>query len=127
MKKSIIACSLLLSVVATSVASEKKPLPLKKIEVTTIKNVSPLSIAVAKGDYDTTASFLEYGADSNQKSVGSGMTPIMYAARYNNVKLLKLLISKGADATVTSKIGYTALGYAKLSNATEAVAFLKSL
>ncbi|WKB82144.1 ankyrin repeat domain-containing protein [Cellulophaga lytica] len=127
MKKSIIVCSLLLSVVATSVASEKKPLPLKKINVTTIKNVSPLSIAVAKGDYKTTASFLEYGADSNQKSVISGMTPLMYAARYNNVKLLKLLISNGADVTLKSKIGYTALGYAKLSNAPEAVAFLQSI
>lgn len=55
------------------------------------------------------------------------MTPLMYAARYNNVKLLKLLISNGADTTLKSKIGYTALGYAKLSKASEAVAFLQSI
>ncbi|SFW68493.1 ankyrin repeat domain-containing protein [Cellulophaga fucicola] len=126
MKKSIIAFSLLVSVVGTTVASNNNPETLKVV-TTSIKNVSPLSIAVAKGDYVTTFNFLKYGADSNEKSVATGMTPLMYAARYNNVKLLKLLIENGADTTVTSKIGYNALGYAKLSNASEAVAFLNTL
>ena len=126
MKKSIIAFSLLVSVVGTTVASNNNPETLKVV-TTSIKNVSPLSIAVAKGDYVTPFTFLKSGAESNEKSVATGMTPLMYAARYNNVKLLKLLIENGADATVTSKIGYNALGYAKLSNAAEAVAFLNTL
>ena len=126
MKKSIIAFSLLVSVVGTTVASNKTPETLKVV-TTSIKNVSPLSIAVAKGDYVTAFNFLKYGADINEKSKLTGMTPLMYAARYNNVKLLKLLLLNGADTTVTSKIGYSALGYAKLSNATEAIAFLNTL
>ena len=45
----------------------------------------------------------------------------------NNVEMIKLLISKGADVNEKDQRGNTATKYAELSNATEAFDFLKNL
>ncbi|SFW68486.1 ankyrin repeat domain-containing protein [Cellulophaga fucicola] len=132
MKKSIIAFGIVFSLLATSVSASTGPDKpgLKKdlkIEKTTIKNLSPLSIAVVKGNFDMTQKFLEFGSDINQKSGTMGMTPLMYAARYNKVEFMKLLIANGADVKAKSKIGATALKYAKIANAHAAVKYIKSL
>ncbi len=131
MKKSIIAFGILVSLLATSVSASTGIDPVKrkdlKITKTTIKNLTPLSIAVVKGNYEMTQNFLEFGSDINQKSGTMGMTPLMYAARYNKVNLIKLLVANGANVDVKSKIGATALEYAKASNAKAAQDYLKSL
>jgi len=133
MKKSIIAFGILFSVLATSVSASTGPGSNSskdknlKITKTAIKNLAPLSIAVVKGNYEMTQKFLEFGSDINQQSGTMGMTPLMYAARYNKVELLQLLVANGADVDATSKIGVTALKYAKAANAYAAVTYLKSL
>ncbi|WP_158974256.1 ankyrin repeat domain-containing protein [Cellulophaga sp. L1A9] len=96
-----------------------------KIETTSIKNVAPLSIAVAKSDLNTVKKFIEFGADIEVKTEVNGMTPLMYAARYNNVSMIKLLLDNGADKDAVSKMGFTALKYAELSGATAVSALLK--
>jgi len=68
---------------------------------------------------------IELGSDVNQKSLG--MTPLMYAARYNRVEIMKLLIDEGANVKTRDKKGYTAMKFAELSNAKEAVALLKEV
>ena len=55
------------------------------------------------------------------------MTPLMYAARYNNVEIMKLLIDSGADLKAKNENGFTALKFAQLSNATDAIAYLDTL
>ncbi|WBU90019.1 ankyrin repeat domain-containing protein [Cellulophaga omnivescoria] len=132
MKKSVIAFGIVFSLVATSLSASNgpdRPILKKDLKIvkTTIKDLTPLSIAVVKGNFDTTKKFLEFGSDINQKSGVMGMTPLMYAARYNNVELMKLLVSNGADVKAKSKIGATALKYAKAANAHAAVKYLKSL
>lgn len=132
MKKSIIAFGIVFSLVATNLSANNgpdKPLVKKnlKIEKTSIKDLTPLSIAVVKGNFDTTKKFLEFGSDINQKSGAMAMTPLMYAARYNKVELMKLLVANGANVKAKSKIGATALKYAKAANAHGAVKYLKSL
>lgn len=84
---------------------------------------TPLCIAISKGEVALVKKFVEYGASVNEKS--NGMTPLMVAARYNNVEIIKFLISKGADVRDKDEKGFTALKYAELSHATEAIAFLK--
>ncbi|WP_158974255.1 ankyrin repeat domain-containing protein [Cellulophaga sp. L1A9] len=96
-----------------------------KVETTSIKNVAPLSIAVAKSDLNTVKKFIEFGADIEVKTEVNGMTPLMYAARYNNVSMIKLLLDNGADKDAVSKMGFTALKYAELSGATAVSALLK--
>lgn len=108
-----LALALALSV--NAVASNYKPL----------KIYDPLCVAISKSDNQTAKKIIEYGADVNQRF--NGMTPLMYAARYNNVEMIKMLIEKGADLSEKDSRGNTAIKYAELSNAKEATAFLKEL
>ncbi|CAM3523580.1 ankyrin repeat domain-containing protein [Zobellia roscoffensis] len=128
MRKSVIAFGILVSLMSTTANANNKPSDkaIRPIKATTT-NVAPLSLAVAQNDYETVKKFLELGSDVEVKDKTMGMTPIMYAARYNNVELVQLLIKKGADLTEKSKLGMTALDYAKLSNAEDAVALLQSI
>ena len=80
--------------------------------------VSPFCMAIVKGDFETVKKMIELGADVNERS--AGLTPAMYAARYNKVDILKLLITNGADLNEKSKSGYAAKDYAWLSKAFEA-------
>ncbi|UOB18340.1 ankyrin repeat domain-containing protein [Abyssalbus ytuae] len=98
-------------------------------EVTTTEvikraNVSPFCMAIVKGDFETVKKLIDMGADIDAKS--NGLTPLMYAAKFNRTDILELLISKGANLKARdSKKGYTALKFAELSNATEAKEILE--
>ncbi|MGJ8736832.1 ankyrin repeat domain-containing protein [Zobellia laminariae] len=128
MRKSIIAFGILFSVMINSANANNNPSDnaVRSIKATTT-NVSPLSLAVVNNDYETVKKFLELGSDVEAKEKTMGMTAVMYAARYNNVELVELLVSKGADLSEKSKIGMTALDCAKLSNASDVVAFIELL
>ncbi|WP_159301852.1 ankyrin repeat domain-containing protein [Maribacter litoralis] len=87
-------------------------------------DVSSFCKAVIKGDVQTVKRLIDLGEDVNQKSMG--MTPAMFAARYNKVDILDVLISNGADLDMKSNQGYTAKRYAELSNATEALELIET-
>ena len=88
-----------------------------------LRTATPLATAIAKGDVETVKKFIEYGADVNEKS--NGMTPLMIAARYNQVEIIKVLLDKGANLKLTDDKGLSALRYAELSNATQAADTLR--
>lgn len=123
MKKSIISLSVLLCTFSNaSFASNSKPL----VNNTSIQSDdvnTALVVAIYKGDIESVKKFLNYGANVNEKS--NGMSPLMHAARYNKVEIIKILISSGAKINARDNNGLTALNYAKLSNANEAVVLLK--
>ncbi len=127
MKNSVITLSIVLSMAFSNMSNANVNPTTKnvKIATTTIKDVAPLSIAVAKSDLETVKKFLEFGSDIEIKTEVNGMTPLMYAARYNNVDMVNLLVLNGADISATSKLGYTALDYAELSGATDVASLLK--
>lgn len=81
-------------------------------------NVSTFCKLITAGNYDAVKAMIENGTNINRKS--TGLTPLMFAARYNKVEIVKLLIKKGAKLKVKSDRGYTALDYAKISKAHEA-------
>jgi len=89
-------------------------------------DASPLNVAISKGDIQIVLKFIEYGADVNEKAEDD-MTPLMTAARYNKVEIIKILLAQGAKPGIKNEKGFNALKYAQLSNATEAVALLKDL
>lgn len=123
MKKPIIYLGLaLLAITNVALASNYKSIENSKI-IVAHPGVTPLIVAISKGDIEIVKKFIEYGADVNERS--NGMTPLMIAARYNKVEILKILISKGARLNEKDENGYTALKYAELSNATEAIDILK--
>jgi len=126
MKKSIVYLGVALVAFANvSVASNFKSFSNSKSITEFYDATTPLSVAISKGDIEAVKKFVEYGADVNEKS--NGMSPLMIAARYNKVEIIKILISKGAHLNEKDENGFTALKYAELSNANEAILILKQL
>lgn len=125
MKKSIVYLGIaLLAFGNVAIASNTENGLTEKITVVANKSVSPLCQAVAKGDIDTVKKMIEFGSDINATS--NGMTPLMFAARYNKVEIIKLLLANGAKVNIKDEKGFTALKHAELSNATESVEILKA-
>ncbi len=85
--------------------------------------VNPFCVSIAKGDFETVKKLIDLGENVNAKS--NGLTPAMYAAKFNRCDILKLLIANGAKLKVKSDKGMTALKYAKLHKAENAAAVLK--
>lgn len=79
--------------------------------------------AIMKGDIDTVKRLIDLGEDVNKKSLG--MTPAIFAARYNKAKILKILIANGADLSRTCNKGWSVEKYAKISNAKDVLAILR--
>lgn len=82
-------------------------------------------MAIVKGDLETVKKLIELGADVNEKS--NGMTPAMFAARYNKTSILQLLVKHGAELKGKSIKGLTAMDYAKQSNANDVLAYLERI
>lgn len=80
--------------------------------------------AVMQGDLPTVKRMIELGEDLDQKSLG--MTPVMFAARYNKADVLQLLIDKGANLKIRSNQGFSVKKYAEMSNATDALYVLET-
>lgn len=87
-------------------------------------DVNPLCMAISKGDIATVKQIIAYGIDLNG-STSRGMTPLMYAAIYNQTEIAKLLLEKGADLSKKDKSGSTALDHAKSSGSTAVMEVLK--
>lgn len=124
MKKSvtILALTLVLALPTVNASNFEKPVTISTI-VENPAEVSALAMAAAKGDVEKVKMLLKNGVDVNQKS--NGMLPIHYAAKYNRVDVIKVLITAGSKILETSDSGLTALRYAEKSKATEAALFLK--
>jgi len=59
------------------------------------------------------ALLIEKGADLNAKTEGHGYTPLHIAAERDALQVAKFLLDYGADPTLESLDGYTALGFAE--------------
>jgi len=126
MKNSIVFLGIaLLSFVTISTASNTVSTIDKEKKTISFDDVTPLSVAISKGDIEIVKKFIEYGADANEKS--NGLTPLMLAARYNRVEIVKYLLDE-CHVKINEKDdnGLTALKYAEISNATETIQLLKN-
>ena len=88
-----------------------------------VPEVNAFCLAIVKGDTEMVKRLIALGQDVNEKS--NGKTPAMYAARYNKVEILKLLVDNGAKLSTKCSKGHTAKDYAKISNAIEALKYLE--
>lgn len=121
MKKSIIYFSFVLAAIFSNDASALTTYPANAKSLTTaaeITRATPLAHAIVKGDVVAVKKFIGYGIDINEKS--NDMTPLMIAARYNQVEIINLLLENGANLKTINTKGFTALKYAQLSNAQQA-------
>ncbi|NHN25006.1 ankyrin repeat domain-containing protein [Flavobacterium jejuense] len=87
-------------------------------------DVNPLCLAISKGDIDKVKEIIAYGVDVNDTTI-RGTTPLMYAAIYNQVEIVELLLDKGADLEKEDKTGHTALDHAKLNKSDLVIQVLK--
>lgn len=123
MKKTITILALALCIAVPTVNasnSENVTTPLVLVEYDA--KISPLCMAAAQGDVVKVKQLLKNGIDINKKS--NGMQPIHYAARYNRVEVIKVLITAGSEIHTTCDKGFTAERHAELSKATEAAELL---
>ena len=81
--------------------------------------LNTLCKAIVKGDVDLVKKLIAMGEDVNRKSLGK--TPAIFAARYNRVEILKILIENGADLRIKSNKGHSITEIAELANAKEAL------
>ncbi len=126
MKKTLLITLAIMLISSVSFATETSNVNFEnhKYDVT-VNQTSPFCMAIVKGDTETVKKLIELGSDVNKKS--NGMTPLMFAARYNRVDIIKLLVEKGANIKTKNSKGYNAMKFAKLSNAKEAIALLEEL
>ena len=106
-------------------ATTKKVLKTEKSILTkNYYDVNPFCNLIKKGNYEAVKALIEAGEDVNKKSFG--LTPLMFAARYNKVKIVQLLIANGAKLSMKSDKGrITALEIAKRSKAHDAYNIIK--
>lgn len=67
--------------------------------------VTPVHLAAAAvGGETSVATLLDHGADVNAREASSGQTPLMFAAAYDRSAAVRMLLSRGADAALTTEV-----------------------
>ena len=123
MKKTIIISAIALCFSIVSVNATPLTTTVKTYETATFFKVNSFCVSIAKGDIETVKKLIVRGEDVNAKS--NGMTPVMYAAKFNRTDILKLLISQGANLKAKSDKGMTAVKYAEIHGADDASVIIK--
>tara|TARA_R110002051_G_scaffold11519_1_gene41568 strand:- start:4399 stop:4785 length:387 start_codon:yes stop_codon:yes gene_type:complete len=125
MKKAItlLFCASLFTLSSSYASTGNQPNSKESSTVSVNDEISLLCKAVIKGDIDQVRSLIAIGEELNEKSLG--LTPAMYAARYNKAEVMKVLLLNGANLNIKSDQGYTAKDYAKMSNAKDVLVVIE--
>jgi ankyrin repeat protein len=86
--------------------------------------MEPFFKAVEEGDEGEVAKLLDANPRLLEEANDKGARPIILAARFGQLGVVKLLIGRGADVNATGASGSTALHYASYYGHEETVAFL---
>ncbi|MDN3666721.1 ankyrin repeat domain-containing protein [Algibacter miyuki] len=124
MKKSIIISAIALSFTFGTAHATPFTSTDNAPEIVRYYKVNSFCVSIALGDIDTVMKLLSIGEDVNQ--VSNGMTPAMYAAKYNRTEILELLIKHGANLKAKTAKKMTAAKYAEIHGADEAAQIIKT-
>jgi len=75
-----------------------------KPNATTETGVQPLHLAAQAGDAATVTALLGHGANVNARDETHGRTPLVFAASQNRLEAIRILLAKGADPRLTTKV-----------------------
>jgi ankyrin repeat protein len=86
-----------------------------------VPNGEILLLTMEKQRFDLAKQFIEAGVDVNyqylsSKSYADGMTPLLYASKWDNFEMVKLLVEHGANVNIPAVDGNTALSIARTNN-----------
>ena len=123
MKKSIIISTIALSFSLGTVNATPVSSTHNTVENVKYFKVNSFCVSIALGDIDTVMKLLSLGEDVNQ--VSNGMTPAMYAAKFNRTEILELLINHGADLKTRNDKKMTAAKYAEIHGAEKAAVIIE--
>jgi ankyrin repeat protein len=90
-------------------------------------NMTALIYAAKGSALQTTKFLLKNGAEVNIRSKKRGITALMTAASWGNVKMVRLLLENGSRAELEDNDGITAERYAREGGHSEAAELLKNL
>jgi uncharacterized protein len=71
---------------------------------TTMRGTTALMMAAGSGDTATLTALLDGGAKPNTRETERGHTALMFAAAANRLPAVKVLIARGADASIATKV-----------------------
>jgi ankyrin repeat protein len=74
------------------------------VAAVTDTGVQAIHLAAQAGNADAVQSLLDRGADVNARDATYGRTPLIFATSENRLGAMKLLIAKGADVRLTTKV-----------------------
>ena len=75
-----------------------------KVDAPNESGTTPLMIASASGSTAAVTTLLAHGADVNAQEKANGETALFFAASHNRADVIRLLLSKGADAGVKTPV-----------------------
>jgi len=86
-----------------------------------VPNGEILLLTMEKQRFDLARQFIEAGVDVNYsypltRNYADGMTPLLYASKWGNFEMVKLLAEKGANINIQARNGDTALSIARKNN-----------
>ncbi|MFD0963431.1 ankyrin repeat domain-containing protein [Pseudofulvibacter geojedonensis] len=125
MKKILLTALLAYGVCATANSNYQNNFTNPSVVAIAKSDVNALCKSIAANDIITVKKLLKLGEDVN--SFSGGMTPLMYAARYNRVEIINMLVAKGAKLKARDSRGNTALVHAQRSGAKKAEMLLTKL
>lgn len=67
-----------------------------------MNDINFLQSAIQSGDKDRVEVLIKFHSNLVNRKDARGFTPLIYAAMYNQVTLVELLLKHGADKTITS-------------------------
>ncbi len=97
------------------------------ITYTSKEGLSALDYAIKHRRKDIVELCRKYGLSLVKSSRKSGLTPLMLAASFNDVEMMKFLIANGADVNEKDKYGMSAKDYAKRLGQGRAEKYLNTL
>lgn len=126
MKKSILICLSLGTLTLSGAYANSSAINgiAEEVVVSKNDNISSLCKAAMQGDVEKVRSLIATGESVNEKSLG--MTPAMYAARYNKAEVMKVLLLNQANLNIKSDQGYTVKEYAEMSKAKDVLDVINS-
>ena len=86
-----------------------------------VPNGEILLLTMEKQRFDLARQFIEAGIDVNyqyplSRNYADGMTPLLYASKWNNFEMVKLLVEHGANINIRAVDGNTPLSIARANN-----------